>query len=55
MVLLMALYTSVAMWGAALMNGVIEEKANRVVEVVVSSIPTTTLFAGKLLGGRGRA
>lgn len=50
MVLLMALYTSVAMWGAALMNGVIEEKANRVVEVVVSSIPTSTLFAGKLLG-----
>lgn len=50
MVLLMALYTSVALWGTALMNGVIEEKANRVVEVVVSSIPTTTLFAGKLLG-----
>lgn len=50
MVLLMALYTSVAMWGAALMNGVIEEKSNRVVEVVVSSVPTTTLFAGKLLG-----
>lgn len=50
MVLLMALYTSVAMWGAALMNGVIEEKANRVVEVVVSSVPTTTLFAGKLMG-----
>lgn len=48
--LVMALYSSVAMWGAALMNGVIEEKANRVVEVVVSSIPTSTLFAGKLLG-----
>ncbi len=50
MMLLMTLYTTVAMWGAALMNGVIEEKANRVVEVVVSSISATELFAGKLLG-----
>lgn len=50
MMLLMTLYTTVAMWGAALMNGVIEEKTNRVVEVVVSSISATELFAGKLLG-----
>lgn len=50
MILLMTLYTTVAMWGAALMNGVIEEKANRVVEVVVSSITPLRLFAGKLLG-----
>ncbi|HET7293889.1 MAG TPA: ABC transporter permease [Vicinamibacteria bacterium] len=50
MILLMTLYTTVAMWGAALMNGVIEEKANRVVEVVVSSVSPTELFAGKLLG-----
>ena len=48
--LVMALYAALAMWGAALMNGVIEEKANRVVEVLVSSVSTTTLFAGKLLG-----
>jgi ABC-2 type transport system permease protein len=50
MILLMTLYTSIAMWGAALMNGVIEEKANRVVEVVVSSVDPVRLFAGKLLG-----
>jgi ABC-2 type transport system permease protein len=50
LILLMTLYTTVAMWGAALMNGVIEEKTNRVVEVVVSSISATELFAGKLLG-----
>ncbi|HET7747236.1 MAG TPA: ABC transporter permease [Vicinamibacteria bacterium] len=50
MVLLMMLYSTVAMWGAAIMNGVIEEKSNRVVEVIVSSIPTSSLFAGKLLG-----
>jgi ABC-2 type transport system permease protein len=50
MMLLMTLYTTVAMWGAALMNGVIEEKANRVVEVMVSSVNASQLFAGKLLG-----
>lgn len=51
--LMMALYTAIAMWGSALMNGVIEEKVNRVVEVVVSSLPTSTLFTGKLLGVGG--
>ncbi len=49
-VLMMMLYTAVAMWGAAIMNGVIEEKSNRVVEVLVSSVPSTVLFAAKLLG-----
>jgi ABC-2 type transport system permease protein len=50
MILLLTLYTSVAMWGSALMNGVIEEKANRVVEIMVSSVSPVQLFAGKLLG-----
>ncbi|HVR72645.1 MAG TPA: ABC transporter permease [Vicinamibacteria bacterium] len=50
MVLMTMLYTAVAMWGAAVMNGVIEEKTSRVVEIVVSSLPTWTFFAGKLLG-----
>jgi len=50
LVLLMLLYTTMAMWGTAMMNGVIEEKSNRVVEVVVSSLPASRLFAGKLLG-----
>jgi ABC-2 type transport system permease protein len=53
MLLLTMLYTTVAMWGAAIMNGVIEEKSNRVVEVIVSSIPTSDLFAGKLIGVGG--
>ncbi len=53
MVLLTMLYTTLAMWGAALMNGVIEEKNNRVVEVMVSSVSPTHLFAGKLLGVGG--
>ena len=53
MILLTMLYTTLAMWGAALMNGVLEEKNNRVVEVMVSSIPPIQLFAGKLLGVGG--
>ena len=53
LMLLTLLYTTLPMWGAAIMNGVIEEKSNRVVEVIVSSIPTSYLFAGKLLGVGG--
>jgi ABC-2 type transport system permease protein len=48
--LMMMLYSTVAMWGAAIMNGVLEEKTNRVVEVIVSSVPPSSLFWGKLLG-----
>ncbi len=48
--LTMMLYSSILLWGAAIMNGVLEEKTNRVVEVIASSIPPRTLFAGKLLG-----
>jgi ABC-2 type transport system permease protein len=50
MVLMMILYTALAMWGAALMNGVIEEKTSRVVEVIASSIPATQFFMGKVAG-----
>jgi len=50
LLLLTLLYSTVLLWGAAIMNGVIEEKANRVVEVIVSSMPTSSLFAGKLVG-----
>jgi ABC-2 type transport system permease protein len=49
-VLLFAIYTSVFMWGQALMTSVIEEKTNRVVEVMVSSVSPETLLAGKMLG-----
>ncbi|HEY3121741.1 MAG TPA: ABC transporter permease [Vicinamibacteria bacterium] len=49
-ILMMMLYTTVLMWGQAVMTGVIEEKTSRVVEVVISSIPSTQLFLGKLLG-----
>lgn len=50
LVLIMTLYASIAVWGAALMNGVIEEKTNRVIEVMVSSVAPSLLLGGKLLG-----
>ena len=49
-ILMMILYTTVLMWGQAVMTGVIEEKTSRVVEVIVSSVPSVKLLAGKLLG-----
>ena len=49
-ILLMMLYTTVIMWGQVVMTSVIEEKTSRVVEVMVSSMPSARLFAGKLLG-----
>ena len=41
-VLLMMLYTTVLMWGQAVLTSVIEEKTNRVVEVIVSAVGRTT-------------
>lgn len=49
-VLLMILYVSILMWGQMVMTSVIEEKSSRVVEVMASGVPPTTLLAGKLLG-----
>ena len=51
--LTMTLYSAILLWGAGIMNGVLEEKTNRVVEVVASSISAQALFAGKLLGVGG--
>jgi hypothetical protein len=49
-ILLMILYTSILMWGQMVMTSVIEEKTSRVVEVMASGVPSTTLLAGKLVG-----
>ncbi len=49
-ILMMMLYITTLMWGQAVLTGVIEEKANRVVEVIVSAVPPIHLLAGKLLG-----
>ena len=50
MILLMILYVGILMWGQTVMTSVIEEKTSRVVEVMASGVPPTTLLMGKLLG-----
>jgi ABC-2 type transport system permease protein len=44
------LYISIVIYGQTIMSGVLEEKTTRVAEVVMSSVPTETLLAGKVLG-----
>jgi ABC-2 type transport system permease protein len=44
------LYMSIILYGQTVLRGVIEEKSTRVAEVVVSSVSTNTLLAGKVLG-----
>ncbi len=44
------LYMSIFIYGQNVLRGVLEEKQTRVAEVVVSSVPTDTLLAGKVLG-----
>jgi ABC-2 type transport system permease protein len=44
------LYMSIILYGQNVLRGVIEEKNSRVSEVVVASVSTDTLLAGKVLG-----
>lgn len=44
------LYMSIFLYGQNVLRGVLEEKQTRVAEVVVSSVSTDTLLAGKVLG-----
>ena len=44
------LYMMIVLYGQNVLRGVMEEKTTRVAEVVVSSVPTNTLLAGKILG-----
>ncbi len=49
-VLAFLIYMFVLMYGAMIMNGVIEEKTNRIVEVIVSSCKPFELMMGKIIG-----
>ncbi|HEX2758668.1 MAG TPA: ABC transporter permease [Thermoanaerobaculia bacterium] len=44
------IYMSIFIYGSYIMRGVLEEKNNRIVEVIVSSVRPTTLMLGKILG-----
>lgn len=44
------LYMSIVLYGQSILMGVIEEKSQRVAEVVVAAVPADKLLAGKVLG-----
>jgi ABC-2 type transport system permease protein len=44
------IYMFIFMYGAQVMRGVIEEKTNRIVEVIVSSVKPFQLMTGKIVG-----
>lgn len=50
MVLAFLTYTFVLSYGAMIMNSVVEEKTNRIVEVIVSSCRPMELMMGKIIG-----
>ena len=50
LVLSMIIYMFIAMFSGMVMQSVIEEKASRVVEVLVSSVKATELMFGKIIG-----
>ena len=49
-VLSLLVYVAILIYGVMVMRGVIEEKANRIVEVVASSVRPFELMMGKVLG-----
>lgn len=48
--LLLLLYISVIMYGVYVAQGVIEEKSNRVMEIMIAAVRPGQLLAGKILG-----
>lgn len=50
MVLAFVIYMFVLSYGAMIMNSVLEEKTNRIVEVIISSCKPTQLMMGKIIG-----
>lgn len=44
------IYMFIIMYGAQVMNGVMQEKTNRIVEVIISSVRPFDLMAGKIIG-----
>ncbi|MDL2290151.1 ABC transporter permease [Paludibacteraceae bacterium OttesenSCG-928-F17] len=50
MVAAMLIYMFIIMYGTQVMNGVMQEKTNRIVEVIISSVKPFDLMAGKIIG-----
>jgi ABC-2 type transport system permease protein len=49
-ILMVLMYTTFFIYGAQVMRGVIEEKSNRIVEIVIASVRPTELMLGKIIG-----
>ena len=49
-VLFFILFIGLLVWGQQVMNGVLEEKSSRVIEVLISSVKPFELMMGKLVG-----
>lgn len=50
MVMVVFIYTALILYGMYVLRGVLEEKTNRIVEVIVSSVKPFELMVGKILG-----
>lgn len=50
MICTMIIYIFIFAYGSMVMNGVIEEKTNRIVEIIVSSVKPFDLMMGKIIG-----
>lgn len=50
LMMMMMLYMFILLYGQMVMTSIIEEKGNRVLEIVVSSVKPTHLMLGKILG-----
>lgn len=46
----MIIYMFIVIYGAQVMNGVVQEKTNRIVEVIISSVKPFELMMGKIIG-----
>ena len=49
-ILSMLVYIFIVIFGGQVMNGVVEEKSNRIIEVIVSSVKPFQLMMGKIIG-----
>jgi len=50
MVFVMILYMTILLYGITIARGIIEEKSNRVIEILLSSVSPFQLMVGKILG-----
>ncbi|MDL1914050.1 MAG: ABC transporter permease [Bergeyella sp.] len=55
MVLMYVVFMFIVIYGVRIMRSILEEKNNRVVEIIVSSVPPFHLMTGKILGVTGVA